>query len=49
MTGGPELQFELHVRLDNADEIPPLVALKAVCGPNDDGSPCITVMLPEED
>lgn len=22
---------------------------KAVCGPNDDGSPCITISLPEED
>jgi len=26
-----------------------LVMLKAVCGPNDDGSPCITVMLMGED
>lgn len=25
------------------------VTLKAVCGPNDDGSPCITIMLPDED
>lgn len=25
------------------------VTLKAVCGPSDDGSPCITVMRPEED
>ncbi len=49
VTGGPELHFELHVRHDNSDEIPPLVALKAVCGPDDDTSPCITVMLPEED
>ncbi len=23
--------------------------LKAVCGPDDDGSPCITLMLPEQD
>ncbi len=23
--------------------------LKAVCGPNDNGSPCITIMLPDED
>jgi hypothetical protein len=28
---------------------PKLVHLKAVCGPNDDGSPCLTIMLPEED
>ena len=25
------------------------IELKAVCGPDDDGSPCITVMLPDED
>jgi len=25
------------------------VMLKAVCGPNDDASPCITIMLPDED
>lgn len=25
------------------------VTLKAVCGPSDDASPCITIMLPEED
>jgi hypothetical protein len=23
--------------------------LRAVCGPSDDGSPCVTVMLPDED
>jgi hypothetical protein len=26
-----------------------LVTLKAVCGPADDGSPCITILRPEED
>ena len=26
-----------------------LVTLKTVCGPSDDGSPCITIMNPEED
>ena len=26
-----------------------LVTLKAVCGPSDDGSPCITIMKPNED
>ncbi len=46
---GPELLFQLHVRNDNSEGEPPLVTLKAVCGPNDDGSPCVTVMLPEED
>jgi hypothetical protein len=25
------------------------ITLKAVCGPNDDGMPCITIMLPDED
>lgn len=44
-----DLLFELHVRNDNREGEPPLVTLKAVCGPNDDASPCITIMLPEED
>lgn len=48
-TGGAEILFQLHVRNDNSEGEPPLVTLKAVCGPNDDLSPCITVMLPEED
>jgi hypothetical protein len=26
-----------------------MVTLKAVCGPDDDASPCITIMRPEED
>ena len=26
-----------------------LVTLKSVCGPDDDGSLCVTIMLPEED
>jgi hypothetical protein len=26
-----------------------LVTLKAVCGPADDGSPCVTIMTPDED
>jgi hypothetical protein len=41
--------FQLHVRNDNQEGEPPLVTLKAVCGPDDDGAPCITIMLPEED
>ncbi len=45
--GGSELRYRLHVRNDNREGDPPLVELKAVCGP-DDASPCITVMLPEE-
>jgi hypothetical protein len=44
-----ELRFRLHVRNDNRDRMPPLVELKAVCGPDDDGSPCITVMRVDED
>ncbi len=26
-----------------------LVTLKAVCGPSDDGTPCVTIMKPDED
>jgi hypothetical protein len=40
--------FQLHVRNDNRAGDPPLVTLKAVCGPDDDAKPCITIMLPEE-
>jgi hypothetical protein len=46
---GQEVRFGVHVRNDNRDRTPPLVRLKALCGPNDDGSPCITVLLPNED
>jgi hypothetical protein len=45
----PKVRFGVHVRNDNRERIPPLVRLKAVCGPDDDGAPCITVMMPEED
>jgi hypothetical protein len=41
------IHYQLSVRNDN--RAPKLVTLKAVCGPDDDGSPCITVMLPDED
>jgi hypothetical protein len=47
--GGPEVRFGVHVRNDNRESTPPLVRLKALCGPDDDGSPCLTVLLPEED
>jgi hypothetical protein len=47
--GGPEVRFGVHVRNDNRERTPPLVRLKALCGPDDDGSPCITVMMPDED
>ena len=46
---GAQLRYRLHVRNDNLVGEPPLVELKSVCGPNDDGTPCVTVMLPEED
>ena len=39
--------FTLLVRNDNRRL--EAVRLKAVCGPNDDLSPCITVMMPDED
>jgi hypothetical protein len=44
---GDTLHFQLYVRNNNRRT--KLVSLKAVCGPNDDASPCITVMLPDED
>ena len=47
--GESEIRFRLHVRNDNRERTPPLIELKAVCGPNDDGSPCVTVMQPSED
>jgi hypothetical protein len=46
--GGPEVRFGVHVRIDNREGTPPLVRLKAVCGPGDDGEPVVTVMLPDE-
>jgi hypothetical protein len=46
---GNVVPFALHVRNDNRDGTPPLVKLKAVCGPGDDGEPLVTVMLPNED
>lgn len=50
-TSGPHMLFGLHVRNDNRDRTPPIVNLKAVCGPRDidDPQPAITVMLPDED
>jgi hypothetical protein len=44
-----EVLFKLHVRNDNRQGTPTTVELKAVCGPNDDASPCITIMNPNED
>jgi hypothetical protein len=45
---GP-LLAALHVRQDNRERTPPLVRLKALCGPGDDGEPVMTVMLPDEE
>ena len=50
-TSGAHMLFRLHVRNDNRRGTPPLVTLKAECGPLDidDPRPAITLMLPEED
>jgi hypothetical protein len=47
--GRDQVNFGVHVRNDNSAGTPPMVALKAVCGPGDDGEPTICVMLPFED
>lgn len=46
---GSTLLFRVCVRYGNAESDCEVVDLKAVCGPDDDGRPCLTVMLPEED
>ncbi len=46
---GAEVRFGVHVRNDNRDRTPPLVLLKALCGPGDQGEPVLTVLLPDED
>jgi hypothetical protein len=43
------VSFAVHVRNDNRDGIPPLVRLKAICGPGDCGEPVLTALNPEED
>jgi hypothetical protein len=45
--GESTLYFDVLVLNDHT--CPKPVRLKAVCGPNDDLSPCVTIMLPEED
>jgi hypothetical protein len=47
--GGQEVRFGVHVRNDNRDGTPPLVRLKALCSPGDQGEPVVTVMMPDED
>lgn len=44
---GDTVHFYLHIR--NSNEGVKRFLLKACCGPDDDGSPCITVLLPDED
>jgi hypothetical protein len=44
-----EVRFGVYVRNDNRERTPPLVRLKAACGPGDKGEPVVTVMLPTED
>ena len=47
---GEQGLFELIVaKPDCGDWKRRLVTLKAVCGPSDDGSPCISIMKPDED
>ena len=43
------LFFGLHIRNDDRPGVPPLVRLKAVCGPGDDAAPVLTIMVPDED
>jgi hypothetical protein len=43
----PLVLFRLYVRNDNSS--PLLVTLKAICAGDDDGSPCVTILLPTED
>jgi hypothetical protein len=47
--GGERINYQLHVRNNNRRGTPPLVSLKALCGPGDDGRPVITIMMPGED
>ena len=46
-SGGPEVRFAVHVRNDDREGTPPLVQLKALCGPGDEGEPVI--LMPDED
>ena len=47
--GGPLTMFKLRVRNKPGEGTPPLVTLKAVCGPGDNAEPVITIMQPHED
>jgi len=41
--------YGVRVRSGNQPGTPLLVTLKAIAGPDDDGDPCITVLMPNED
>jgi hypothetical protein len=47
--GACDVRFGVHVRNDNRDRTPPLVRLKAACGPGDQGEPVNSVMMPDEE
>ncbi len=47
--GADTIAFGVQVRNDNSESVPPLVRLKAVCHPGDEGEPVISVMEPGED
>jgi hypothetical protein len=47
--GASGVCYAVHVRNDNHDGTPPLVRLKALRGPGDQGELVVTVMLPGED
>lgn len=46
-TAGPEFLFHLLVKKGAGKRV--TVMLKAACGPDDDGGPCVTIMMPDED
>jgi hypothetical protein len=46
---GFEVAFGVHVRNHNRERTPPLVRLKALCGPGDNGEPVVTVLMRDED
>jgi hypothetical protein len=43
------MYFQLYVRNSNREGLPPLVTLKGVCGPDDNGDLVITIMEKYED
>ena len=46
--GGKSMIF-FFLDVQNDTTGPKRVQLKCICGPNDDGSPCLTILLPDED